>query len=161
MPMIEGDIRALALAKRIREVAFDDVVARFPNDDSESFSEWLAKFVKENPRPQWFKVITTNSDNAPELFSIDAQGRYVKQHGEEALVELLATQNLRPGETLKAPKPDASDTKGESNPWSKAFKGDDAEREARKASIIRSGTKFAASMAASAGVYISGAPLKK
>jgi len=159
MPMLESDIRALARLSGVREVAFDDVIARFPNADTEGLSEWLAKIKPD--RPQWFRVMTTNTDNAPELFSIDAQGRYVKQHGEDALVELLATQNLRPGETLKAPKPNGSDTKGESNPWSKQFKGTDAEREARKTSIIRSGTKFAASMAASAGVYISGAPLKK
>jgi hypothetical protein len=46
------------------------------------------------------------------------------------------------------------------NPWSKDFRGDDAERNTRIASIIKTGTKFADAMAKAAGTT-TGRPLRK
>lgn len=64
---------------------------------------------------------------------------------------------------LPGTKPDAStNVKGASNPWDvRAWKQGEEARQAKMASIIRQGTRFAASMAASAGVSITGTPLKK
>lgn len=160
MGMLDSDIRSLALSRGVREVAFDDVILQFPNDDETSFTDWLAKMKPD--RPHWFKATQSSlADDAPELFSIDAQGRYAKANGTEALVELLAANNLRPGEVLKAPKPDGS-VKGASNPWSREFRGTDDERQAKMATLIRSlGTKACAGMAASAGVTLGMMPLRK
>jgi hypothetical protein len=46
------------------------------------------------------------------------------------------------------------------NPWSDAFKGDDAQRLAEQQRILKTGTKFAASLAKAAGKTVFGYPIR-
>jgi hypothetical protein len=89
---------------------------------------------------------------------------------DKAMAEEAAHYGVKPGTTQKGVKPGSVDDTGKksapsaglsSNPWSDKFNGNEAARAAKMASIIRSGTKFAASMAASAGKTITGAPLRR
>jgi len=157
--MIEADIRAIALARGLREVALGDVIRQFPDDGITSLAEWLESVRAE--KPHWFAVVTDGTENEAVLTSLSAQGTYVREHGEAAARELLARNGLKLGE-IKAPTKDEP-PKGANNPFDlKAWRGTPAEREARIASIIKSGgTRFAASLAKSAGVSITGQPLKK
>jgi hypothetical protein len=161
MPMLDNDIRALARLSGVREVAFEDVLVNFPNNDSTSFADWLER-IKPS-RPHWFKPQTDGSDAEPALYKVEAQGQYVRDHGDLALMDLLRAHGLtEPGQTLKAKPVNAADIAKSGNPWSNECKLSDPEREARKVSIIRRmGTRAASSLAASAGVTLSGAPLKR
>ena len=157
--MLEADIRAIALARGLREVALGDVIRQYPGEEVISLTEWLAS-VKPD-KPHWFSIQTDGSENEAALSSLSAQGNYVRQHGREAAEELLARHGLKLGQ-IKAPTKEEP-PKGANNPYDlKNFKGTPAERRARIASIIKSGgSRFAASLARSAGVSITGQPLKK
>jgi hypothetical protein len=155
--MTDDDIKALALAAGIREVAMQDVLLQFPNDGAQSFAAWLASVKAE--RPHWFDIVTDGTEAA--LFSLKAQGEHVKANGEAATRELLAKHGLKLGQVKSPATDDDTTIKGAANPFSKAYRGPPDEREARIASIIKSGgTRLAASLAKSAGVSITGQPLQ-
>jgi hypothetical protein len=66
------------------------------------------------------------------------------------------------GAVLPRPKANDADANGvaaSTNPWSKNFKGTDAEREARRQAIIRSSTALARKLAEHEGLRIDGGPL--
>jgi hypothetical protein len=155
--MIEADKKALALAAGLREVAFADFNSQFPDDDSISVGEFLAGVKAE--KPHWFAPPIERAELA--LSSLKEQGELIREIGEAAASEVLAQHGLKIGQ-IKPPAKAEEKIKGEGNPYAKNFKGTPAEREAKIASIIRSaGTKFAASLAKSAGVTISGQPLRR
>jgi hypothetical protein len=90
---------------------------------------------------------------------------------DKAMAEEAALYGVKPGTTQKGVKPGTVDDTGKtsapstglsSNPWAgDKFNGNEAARAAKMTSIIKQGTKFAASMAACAGKTITGAPLKR
>jgi hypothetical protein len=155
------DFRALFIAAGGREVALDDALALY--DATAVGDESVHAFIlrHKEDRAHWFTVATKAAPDAPELFSVDAQGRYAKEHGDLALNDFLKQHGMRPGQIRPRPKDEEPDATGEKNPWSPKFKGSEAERTAKQASIIRQGTKFATAMSAAAGVTIMGVPLAK
>jgi hypothetical protein len=155
------DFRALFIAAGGREVALDDALALY--DATAVGDESVHAFIlrHKEDRAHWFTVATKAAPDAEELFSIDAQGRYAKEHGAAALGDFLKQHSMKPGQVKPRPKDQEPDATGENNPWSPKFKGSDAERATAQARIIKMGTKFAATMAASAGVTIGGVPLAK
>jgi hypothetical protein len=158
MPMIERDIRALALNAGVAEVALPDVMLSFPNDESTSFGEWFDG-IKAS-RPHWLKQEPVAPGD--ELHDIKAQTAYFKEHGEAPTKAHLAQHGLKLGFVTEKPKEKGSDDAGvaaSTNPWSKSFKGDAAQREARRQAIIRQSTKLAQKLAANEGVRIDGGPL--
>ena len=118
------------------------------------------------------------ADDADKAFLGDGKTCTLKDRGEfhkkygPAVFEATKKQygcddSLRAG-TKPGPSHDAAGKRvappagSSSNPWNaKLFNGNEDERQAKMASIIRTGTKFAASMAAAAGVTITGAPLRR
>jgi hypothetical protein len=155
------DFRALFLAAGGREVALDDALALY--DAAALGDESVHAFlVRTKPdRPHWYIVPTKAAADAEELFSVDAQGRYAKEHGAAALGDFLKQHGMKPGQVKPRPKDEEPDATGTKNPWSPRFVGDAAARTAAQAFIIKKGTRFAATMAAAAGVTIMGAPLPK
>lgn len=157
--MTDDDIRALAKANGIREVAIEtDVLKQFPNDGVESFRDWFGR-VKAD-KPHWIEDKPAVAGD--ECFNIAAQVRFVKEHGEAAATAHLAKHGLKLGSVTDRPKEkdtDADGVKASTNPWSKSFKGDDAAREARRQAIIRTSTKLAQKLATHEGVRIDGGPL--
>jgi hypothetical protein len=157
MPMTDDDIRALAKAAGIREVAFPDVLRQFPNDGVESFRDWHAS-VKAD-KPHW--VEEKPAEAGEELYSIKAQTAYVTKNGIEAATKHLASHGLKLGHITERPKEKGGDdgVNASTNPWSKSFKGDAAAREARRQAIIRQSTKLAQKLAAHENLRIDGGPL--
>jgi hypothetical protein len=66
---------------------------------------------------------------------------------------------VRPGEKRDDTKADAKSPA--TNPWSDNFRGTEEQRQARIASICKTSTKLANSLAAAAGVTLGGKPLRK
>lgn len=159
LPMIsEHDFKTICLGAGIRKEALADAFLDYEeNGGDKHVTEWIESARK--PSPHWFDTITDGTEAA--LFNVTAQGEYVEKHGEDAAHKFLAGHGLKLGEVKKPTRTDAAKVKGANNPWAKEFSGTEAEREAKMASIIRQGTKFAASMAASAGKTITGAPLRR
>ena len=100
---LEDDIRALALSRGIKEVAFGDVLLQFPNDDTLSFGEWFGG-VKTN-KPHWLEDKPAVAGD--ELYSIGAKTAYLKQHGVAATIVHLAKFGLKLG-NIKRDKAAAS-----------------------------------------------------
>jgi hypothetical protein len=97
-------------------------------------------------------------------------GRLFKLVGETKAKEILAQWGTdwvkmipgeRPGYAKKKEKTEDDGPRPSTNPWHPNFAGDANQRAAEQARIIKTGTKFALSMAKSAGVTLSGQPLRK
>jgi hypothetical protein len=156
------DAFAVGRAKGLREPALEDALALYDATaiGDESFQAFILRHKED--RAHWF-MAPASSDAAPEeIYSVDAQTRFVKAGNSVLdLQDLLKRHGLKPGQVKPRPKEEAPDPTGEKNPWSLKFKGDAAARTAAQASIIKQGTKFATAMAKAAGVTIMGAPLPK
>src|SRR5260370_41351130 len=121
----EADIRAIALARGVREVAVPDVLLQFPDDGVVSVSEWLAEMKPE--RPHWFAPPAGAETTA--LTDLTAQGAFVRQVGAERASEVLAKHGLKLGQ-IRAPTAEKpGEVKGENNPYSANFKGTDEKRQ--------------------------------
>jgi hypothetical protein len=160
--MLQTDFRAIGLARKppIREVALEDAWMRFATYDG-SATEFFDESERE--RPHQFVAPAFDTTEHAAFYSLSAQSAYVKEHGESATRALLATEGLAPGRVKPQPKLDAADkVPGTTNPYSDQFKGTEAEREARIASLInnREGTRLAAQLAKAAGKSITGQPLQ-
>jgi hypothetical protein len=121
MPMLEDDIIALAKVHGISDSAIkNDVLAQFPNDDVESFGEWISR--TKSKKPHWLEPEALVADD--ECYRIEAQRQYVQKHGADATAAHLAKFGLTLGHVKKneaALSGTADDEGGYSNPWSKAF----------------------------------------
>lgn len=159
MPMLEDDIRALAKTNGIREVAFEDVLRQFPNDDTLSFREWF--YSVKDSKAHWIEPKPTEAGD--ECHSIKAQADYVRKHGADATAAHLAKFGLTLGIVKKKPAASSGtsghETDATTNPWSDKFKGSDEQRMKRRLSIIRMSTKTASEMARAQGRRIDGGPL--
>lgn len=154
----EADFKTICIGAGIRKEALPDAWLAYEEAGNDKpVTEWIEAARK--PSPHWFAAITDGTERA--LFGLAAQGEYVREHGEAAARKFLAGHGLKLGEIKRPPKDEPAKTKGTDNPWSDACKLSPADREAKMASIIRQGTKFAASMAASAGKTITGGPLRR
>lgn len=153
----DADFKTIALGIGLRKEAFDDALSQYP-DDGRSVSEWLPTMRKE--KAHWFEMAAERVE--PALHSLKAQGDLVAEIGEAGAREQLAKHGLTLGQVKPAKKEDAETIKGANNPWSPQWKGDDAARQTRIASIIRGGgTKLAAALAKAAGKTIDGRELRK
>jgi hypothetical protein len=128
-------------------------------------------------RPHWLvpEVLADEADEVWTSGNLTLQGKRLQQlekfAGSRAaalvlLNEEAARYGVKPFTTQVGTKP-GEERKGHadqgnltSNPWSKDFRGDEASREARIASIFKQGTKLAAALARAAGTSI-GRPLRK
>lgn len=156
------DFNAITLGLGMREVVVEsgDPMRKY---DAEALSgESVREFFKRTAAeiPHYYSAPEPDTADEAALYSVDAQCRYAKANGDAALLGLLKSNGLTPGKVLPPIKEDPAKAKGEANPWSPKFKGTEAERAAKLASIMRQGTKFAASMAKAAGKTITGADLK-
>jgi hypothetical protein len=142
------DFEAIGRRAGVREVAFEDAWMLFSDYEGSA-----AQFFKEHKedRPHWYAANEVTDHAA--LYSLDEQAKYFREHGEAATRELLASFELKLGQVK--PKPKAEVT-GSNNPYADDFKGTPEEREARIASLIKSGGPLAASLARSAGKTLTG-----
>jgi hypothetical protein len=147
------DFEAIGRRAGVREVAFEDAWMLF--SDYEGSAGQFFKDHKED-RPHWYAANEV-SDHAA-LYSIDEQAKYVREHGEAAARELLASFELKLGQVKHKPK-EAGD--GSTNPYSEKFAGTPEQREARIASLIKSSAGLATQLARSAGKTITNQPLRR
>jgi hypothetical protein len=155
--LIEDDFRAIGLSMGVREVALGDAWLQFESFDGSARDYFTAR---KADKAHWFDAPGADTVEHAAFHSLAAQGAYVREHGEAATVALLKTEGLKLGQ-IKAPaKVDGETIKGSNNPYSESFKGTAAEREARIASLIKSGTSLAASLAKAAGKTIDNRPLQ-
>jgi hypothetical protein len=131
-----------------------DIVDSF--DGATSFIEHIQK--SKIDRPHCFSAEPVEQPkNHPATTNLTAQAAYFKEHGEAATLALLSDAGLKLGQIKPAAKDDG-EMAASNNPYSDGFKGD---REARIASIIKSGgTRLASSLAKSAGKTIDNKPLQ-
>jgi hypothetical protein len=155
-------------------VALHDAIE---STDDEAVVEQMIGDYFEERKTHYFKTrVRIPADLAAQAFgnppSLAAQGRMVKQYGEEAAAEEARRWNTKLGATSGGRHPDSGGTEAKpvvresdreapnKNPWHPKWNGKD--RVAAQTSIIRSlGSKVAAALARSAGVTLSGHPLKK
>src|SRR5260370_35687665 len=83
----EADIRAIALARGVREVALPDGLLQFPDDDVVSVAEWLAEMKPE--RPRWFAPPAEVAAAAPT--DLTARCRFVPEVGANGARDRRAT----------------------------------------------------------------------
>lgn len=128
-------------------------------------------------RPHWLvpEVLEDEAEAVWTSGSLTLQGQRLKQlenfAGSKAAALVLLREEaerygvkpfttekgVRPGEERKGPADQANLS---TNPWSKDFRGDEAARAAKIASICKQGTKLADALAKAAGTTI-GRPLRK
>jgi hypothetical protein len=163
--MIEDDFRAIGISMGVREIALGDAWLQFASYDGSArdfFSERRSSSDPETNKAHWFAAPAADTVEHAAFYSLSAQGAYVREHGEAATRELLATEGLTLGKIKPAKADDPEGITGTKNPYSEKFVGSEAERQARITSIIKQGgTKLAASLAKSAGKTIDNKPLQK
>jgi hypothetical protein len=95
------------------------------------------------------------------LFSLKAQGEHVREFGEAATRELLASQGLKLGMIKKVEKDDPDDSAN--NPYDDNFlkSHTPAQREDRIKSLIKSNATLATRLAKKGGKTVTGQPLQK
>jgi hypothetical protein len=128
-------------------------------------------------RPHWLvpEVVEDEAEAVWTSGSLTLQGQHLNQlekfAGSKAAALVLFKEEaerygVKPFTTEKGVKPSeqrkgpADESNLSTNPWSKTFRGDDAARAARIASICKQGTKLANALAKAAGTTI-GRPLRK
>lgn len=157
--MLFDDFQAIGLSMGMREVAMQDAWAQFAVYDGTA-----RDFFKEKreDKPHWYAAPAADSVGHTAFYSLAAQGAYAKEHGVDATRELLATEGLKLGQVKAPAKADPADAiKGAENPYSDAFKGTPAERDARISSLLKSGgSRLVASLAKSAGKTVTNQPLQ-
>lgn len=155
--MTQDDFAAIALVDGVREVALGDAWLRFA-DYKGSVREFLKEIKPECPH-YWAAPAADTPDNAA-LYSVKAQGDYVREHGEAAARSMLASEGLTLGKIRSAPKPDHS---GSNNPY--GLPASDPKRMEKIIALISSANpnsaRLAASLAASAGCRIDGTKIPK
>jgi hypothetical protein len=167
--MVPSAVRELTI-RIIPTEGFRNVDADLINAKGETIEEFIERQRKDRPH---FWASDEVIDEAEKAFgshpTLAARGAFLKAFG-SAVYNMTRDQwgasdsNLKPG--IRPGPPDAKtgkapDVSSPSNPWSKNFVGDDIERAARIASIIKAmGTSGAAALAKAAGTTI-GRPLHK
>lgn len=164
MSIDDTDFRAIVLAAGLQETAVADALARYHYAcETTPVSEWIN--AQRGTSPHWWKPEPNELpvDDAI-LYSSDAQAKYAKENGPDALADALHAHGLKVGQVLKRPKQDtasaAEKLKGQNNPWSPQWKGEASKREAEKIRIIKGSASVAAQLAKAAGVTLSGQPLR-
>jgi hypothetical protein len=124
------------------------------------FNGSFADFIKARraDKPHWFEPPKPEyTTEHPALYNISEQGKYLRENGADATLELLQKGGLKKlGDIKPAPKIEADDIKGANNPWSDECKLSAAEKERRISSFIRSNPTDAARLARSAGKTLTG-----
>jgi hypothetical protein len=154
------DFEAFGIREGHLQSALQDAWMDYSACGDISMREFFAERRKTHPHR--YNTFTPTDDN-PEhaaFFSLAAQGAYLREHGEAATRELLASQGMKLGQVRPPAKVDAETIKGSTNPYSPQWKGTEAQREARIASLINSGTSLASSLARAANRTIDNKPLQ-
>lgn len=179
--MSDDDIRSMALAAGVIKEAMYDVLVRFPNDGSESFSTFIKRLKPDTPH--WYPPAEPGSDlDAAQIEAacgqkptLAARAVLFKAAGPENYAKILAAwgcspNDLKPGTNPKrefAPeKPAADGVKRVSpdNPWGDAYvtkHGQDAAYAERGRLMKVLGLKPCAAMAAAAGKTVTGVALTR
>lgn len=156
--MLQDDFLAIGLSAGLREVAGEDAWLQFA--DYKGTARDFFKERKED-RPHWFNAPAADTVEHAAFHSLAEQGKYLTEHGEAATRELLATEGLKLGQVKAPAKVDAEKIPGANNPYHQNFKGSEIERNARIASLIKSGgTSLASSLARAANRTIDNKPLQ-
>jgi hypothetical protein len=178
--MLEDDIRELALAAGVLLVAVPDVIMRFSNDGTESFSEFMDKVKSE--APHWFPPPELGDGIDPKIVeaacgarpTLSARAELYNVAGADLYKQLIEawggeTNSLAPGQNPKhadagekssTKKPASEEHKNPFDPLTKF--GSDQVRQNECAKYIAAfGAKSAASAAAKYGTDIAGRPLRK
>jgi hypothetical protein len=152
--MTEDDFRAIGFAKGVREVCLGDAWERF-RDYSGSAGEFFdeTKSEKIEPAPHWWAAPALDTPDEAALYSVQAQGEYVKAHGEAAARGMLAAEGLKLGQVKKRPAPDHTSN----NPYAPAAPGKEAARMDAIIALLKSASPtLINSLAKSAGCRIDG-----
>ena len=120
--MTEDDFRAIALTDGVREVALNDLFANFQGHDG-SVREFLKEIKPSRPHC-WTATQVAGTPDEAALYSLEAQGAYLKANGEPATRALLAAEGLKLGQIRKAAKVDHATN----NPYAPAKPGEDMRR---------------------------------
>ena len=138
--------------------ALPDIELQFEENGADaSFSEWLES--QRSAKPHWFTLAA--DDRLEILYSLKAQADAVRRDGEDQVRAILKANGLALGQIRKRPPADAAKP-APNNVFSDAFRGTDAERQAKIASMIKAmGAAKVAAIAASAGRRIDGTLLPK
>jgi hypothetical protein len=142
--MLEDDFAAICLADGVKEVAIPDAWQRFA-----TFKGSVRDFLRE-VKPDalhWWADTTPVSEGNPALYSVAAQGAYLREHGEEACRQMLQENGLKLGQVRKAAPKDHS----KDNPYAPAkTAAEEAARQDRIVKLVKSSATLAASLARSA-----------
>ena len=134
-----------------------DLLAKFEAEGTgESYNEFVAALKKSEPR--YFERQAETDASHPALYSLAEQAKLIRERGEAGARQFMIDNGGALGKILPRVKDNAETVKGAKNPWSKEYRGKDAEAE--RIRVIRSSTKLAAQLARAAGVTLSGAPLR-
>lgn len=156
--MIEDDFRAIGLSMGVREVALGDAWLQFASFDGSARDFFTAR---KPDKGHWFDAPAADTVEHAAFHSLAEQGKYLTEHGEAATVALLKTEGLKLGQVKPPAKEDAEKIPGANNPYHQNFKGSEIERNARIASLIKSGgTSLASSLARAANRTIDNKPLQ-
>lgn len=153
------DFEAFGIRDGHLQSALQDAWLDYSQSGDISMREFFKARKETHPHRYKTFVADTNNVGHAAIFSLAAQGAFLREHGEAATVELLKTQGLKLGQVKPAPKADA--TTGSNNPYSSEFKGTEAQREARIQSLIKSSATLAGQLAKAAGKTLTNQPLRK
>jgi hypothetical protein len=150
------DFEAFAIREGHLQSALQDAWQDYSQSGDISMSAFLKARRETHPhRYQTFQPDVGNVDHAA-LYSLAAQSAYLREHGENATREFLASQGLKLGQIKPTPKDEITDS---TNPYSDKCKLSAAEKEKKISALVRGNAKLATSLAKSAGKTITGQPL--
>ena len=135
-----------------------DLHARFEAEGGSDYNEFVRAAKSNADLASYFERQPENNASHPALFSLAEQAKLVKARGEAGAAQFLSDNGGALGSIKQRTKDSADTVKGAKNPWSKEYRGKDAEAE--RIRVIKSSTKLAAQLARAAGVTLSGQPLR-
>jgi hypothetical protein len=154
--LTRDDFEAIGRQFGANELAADDAWMDFATFDGSAREFYAARKVSHPHRFTSFAPADESAEHAC-LFSLAEQGKFLREHGQPALEELLRSQSLRLGQVK--PKPVAEFTES-TNPYSDQCKLSPEAKEKAISLLIRTQPTKAASLSRSVGRTIDGKPLR-
>lgn len=153
--LTRDDFEAIGRQFGANELAADDAWMDFATFDGSAREFYAARKVTH---PHRFTSFAPADDSAEHLAftSLSGQAAHVKEFGEAATRELMASQGMKLGQIRAPAKNEITES---TNPWSDQCKLSPDAREKAISLLIRTQPTKAASLARSAGKQITGQPL--
>lgn len=150
------DFEAFGIREGHLQSALQDAWQDYGQSGDISMREFFKARRETHPhRYQTFVPDAGSVDHAC-LYSLAAQSAYLKEHGENATREFLASQGLKLGELKPTPKDEVTES---TNPYSDKCKLSAADKEKKISALIRGNATLATQLAKSAGKTLTGQPL--